>query len=90
MTSLALHVVTAPAVSVVLDAPPVLMASEHSVDYTCGRCATILLHGAQVVSCTIDGREQQSLVVGEFLARIRRSGRVHDRHQIVGAEVLLN
>ena len=35
MTSrkIALHVVTAPAVSVVLDAPPVLMASEHSVDY---------------------------------------------------------
>lgn len=46
MTSrkIALHVVTAPAVSVVLEAPPVLMASEHSVDYTCGRCATILLH----------------------------------------------
>jgi predicted RNA-binding Zn-ribbon protein involved in translation (DUF1610 family) len=39
-----LKVVTAPAVGVVLKAPPVLMASEHSVDYTCGRCGTILLH----------------------------------------------
>jgi hypothetical protein len=35
-----LKVVTAPAVGVVLKAPPVLMASEHSVDYTCGRCGT--------------------------------------------------
>ena len=31
-----LKVVIAPAVGVVLAAPPVLMASEHSVDYTCG------------------------------------------------------
>ena len=46
MTSrkIALQVVTAPAVGVVLKAPPVLMATEHSVDYTCGRCATILMH----------------------------------------------
>ena len=46
MTSrkIALQVVTAPAIGVVLEAPPVLMASEHSVDYTRGRCATILLH----------------------------------------------
>ncbi len=39
-----LKVVIAPAVGVVLAAPPVLMASEHSVDYTCGRCDTVLLH----------------------------------------------
>ena len=46
MTSrnIALQVATAPAIGVVLAAPPVLVASEHSVDYTCGRCATILLH----------------------------------------------
>ena len=46
MTSpkIALQVATAPAIGVVLEAPPVLIASEHSVDYTCGRCATILLH----------------------------------------------
>ena len=29
-----LKVVIAPAIGVVLQAPPVLMASEHSVDYT--------------------------------------------------------
>jgi hypothetical protein len=39
-----LKVVIAPAIGVVLAAPPVLMASEHSVDYTCGRCAAVLLH----------------------------------------------
>ena len=39
-----LKVVTAPAIGIVLEAPPVLIASEHSVDYTCGRCAAVLLH----------------------------------------------
>jgi hypothetical protein len=39
-----LTVVTAPAIGVVLEAPPVLMASENSVDYACGRCAAVLLH----------------------------------------------
>jgi predicted RNA-binding Zn-ribbon protein involved in translation (DUF1610 family) len=39
-----LKVVIAPAVGVVLEAPPVLKASEHSVDYTCGRCGVALLH----------------------------------------------
>jgi DNA-directed RNA polymerase subunit RPC12/RpoP len=39
-----LQVVTAPSVGVVLNAPPVLRASDHSVDYTCGRCDTVLLH----------------------------------------------
>ena len=43
-TRIPLKVVIAPAVGVVLEAPPVLMASEHSVDYTCGRCSTALLH----------------------------------------------
>ena len=37
-------VVAVPSVGVVLEAPPVLTASEHSVDYTCGRCGTVLLH----------------------------------------------
>jgi DNA-directed RNA polymerase subunit RPC12/RpoP len=41
---ISLKVVHAPAVGVVLNAPPVLRASEHSVDYTCGRCDTVLLH----------------------------------------------
>ena len=39
-----LRVVIAPAVGVVLEAPPVLVASEHSVDYTCGHCGVILMH----------------------------------------------
>jgi len=39
-----LRVVSAPPVGVVLEAPPVLIASEHSVDYACGRCAAVLLH----------------------------------------------
>jgi len=36
-TRIPLKVVTAPAVGVILKAPPVLKASEHSVDFTCGR-----------------------------------------------------
>ena len=39
-----LKVVTAPAIGVVLEAPPVLKASEHSMDYTCGHCGAVLLH----------------------------------------------
>ena len=44
---ISLKVVHAPPVGVVLDAPPVLVASEHSVDYTCGHCGTILLHAEE-------------------------------------------
>jgi len=44
---ISLKVITAPAIGLVLDAPPVLNASEHSVDYTCGRCGTILLHAEE-------------------------------------------
>ena len=32
---------------IVLRAPPVLIASYHSVDYTCGRCSTVLLHAEE-------------------------------------------
>ena len=39
-----LNVVVAPASGAVLEAPPVLIASEHSVDFTCGRCGTVVLH----------------------------------------------
>jgi DNA-directed RNA polymerase subunit RPC12/RpoP len=39
-----LKVIVAPATGHVLHAPPVLHASDHSVDYTCGRCGTTLLH----------------------------------------------
>jgi hypothetical protein len=44
---ISLKIVTAPATGIVLDAPPVLIASDHSVDYTCGRCSTILLHAEE-------------------------------------------
>ena len=44
---ISLKVVNAPPVGVVLDAPPVLVASEHSVDYTCGHCGTVLLHAEE-------------------------------------------
>ena len=42
-------------------APPVLKASDHSVDYTCGRCGTILLHAEEnqvhglLIRCTSCG-----------------------------------
>ena len=42
-----LKLITAPAVGHAIHAPPVLMASEHSVDYTCGRCDAILLHAEE-------------------------------------------
>ena len=37
---ISLAAVIAPAFGIVLDAPPVLVASDHSVDYTCERCST--------------------------------------------------
>jgi len=39
-----LKLIAAPAIGVVLEAQPVPVASEHSVDYVCGRCAVVLLH----------------------------------------------
>ena len=39
----ALRVVTAPAIGVVLGGSARAIG-EHSVDYTCGRCGTVLLH----------------------------------------------
>jgi DNA-directed RNA polymerase subunit RPC12/RpoP len=44
---ISLKVVHAPAIGVILDAPPVLRASDHSVDYTCVRCGTVLLHAEE-------------------------------------------
>jgi DNA-directed RNA polymerase subunit RPC12/RpoP len=40
-------IIVAPATGHILDAPPVLMATDHSVDYICGRCSTILLHAEE-------------------------------------------
>ena len=44
---ISLKTITAPAIGHVVNAPPVVMASDHSVDYTCGRCGTILLHAEE-------------------------------------------
>jgi DNA-directed RNA polymerase subunit RPC12/RpoP len=44
---ISLKVITAPATGRVVDAPPVLRASDHSVDYICGRCGTVLLHAEE-------------------------------------------
>ena len=41
---ISLKVITSPATGHVMDAPPVLQASAHSIDFTCGHCGTILLH----------------------------------------------
>ena len=40
----ALKVIVAPKTGTVLAAPPVLKFSDHTVDYTCGRCGIILMH----------------------------------------------
>jgi predicted RNA-binding Zn-ribbon protein involved in translation (DUF1610 family) len=39
-----LTVVPASSVDFSVDAPPVIVASDHSVNYTCGSCGTVLLH----------------------------------------------
>jgi predicted RNA-binding Zn-ribbon protein involved in translation (DUF1610 family) len=44
---ISLKVVTAPRIGLVVHAPPVLVASDHSVDYTCGHCGTVLLHAEE-------------------------------------------
>jgi hypothetical protein len=50
---ISLKLVTAPSKGIALKAPPVLFASDHSVDYTCGQCGTILLHAEEnhVIQC---------------------------------------
>jgi hypothetical protein len=39
-----LKLVTAPSKGIALKAPPVLIASDHSIDYACGQCDVVLLH----------------------------------------------
>lgn len=42
-----------------VSAPPVLIASTHTIDYVCGKCATVLMHAEEgqvhnlVINCTI-------------------------------------
>ena len=39
-----LRVVNLPVGRHILSAPPILVASTHTVDYCCGNCGTVLLH----------------------------------------------
>jgi DNA-directed RNA polymerase subunit RPC12/RpoP len=52
-----LKTIAAPALGAgaVVTAPPVLKASDHTIDYTCGHCGTILLHAeaGQIHNLTI-------------------------------------
>jgi DNA-directed RNA polymerase subunit RPC12/RpoP len=50
-----LKVVPGPGQGTVVSAPPVLNASDHTVDYSCGQCETVLMHAdeGQVHNLTI-------------------------------------
>ena len=53
-----LKVVSAPTSGSVVTAPPVLVASTHTVDYGCGTCGAVLMHAEAgqvhnlVIRCT--------------------------------------
>jgi hypothetical protein len=42
-----LRVVTAPAIGPAVSAPPILIASSHTVEFTCGHCGAALLHAEE-------------------------------------------
>ena len=50
-----LKVIEAPSIDPVVTAPPTLKASDHTIEYICGRCDAPLLHAEndQVHSLTI-------------------------------------
>jgi predicted RNA-binding Zn-ribbon protein involved in translation (DUF1610 family) len=39
-----LKVIAAPTSGPIVSAPPVLKASDHTIDYACGNCGAVLLH----------------------------------------------
>jgi DNA-directed RNA polymerase subunit RPC12/RpoP len=43
-TRVSLKVVEFPKVGAVVTAPPIIIASTHTVDYCCGHCSTVLMH----------------------------------------------
>jgi phage FluMu protein Com len=43
-TRVSLKLVQAPKIGAVVTAPPVLIASIHTIDYCCAHCATVLMH----------------------------------------------
>ena len=42
-----LKIIEPPPVGPVVDAPPVLTASEHTIGFSCGNCGTILMHAEE-------------------------------------------
>jgi hypothetical protein len=50
-----LKLVTPPVGGHVIDVPPILNASDHTVDFVCGNCDALLMHGehGQVHNVTI-------------------------------------
>jgi predicted RNA-binding Zn-ribbon protein involved in translation (DUF1610 family) len=55
---ISLTVVVAPAVGAIVSAPPILSASEHTIDFVCGNCDAVLLRAEQgqvhnlIIHCT--------------------------------------
>ena len=54
-TRFSLKLATLPFVGSVIEVPPILNASDHTVDFVCGNCETLLMHGerGQVQNVTI-------------------------------------
>jgi predicted RNA-binding Zn-ribbon protein involved in translation (DUF1610 family) len=54
-----LRTIPAPAIGAVVSAPPVFNASDHTIDYYCPKCGTVLLRGeeGQVHNLTIRCRK---------------------------------
>jgi DNA-directed RNA polymerase subunit RPC12/RpoP len=56
-----LKTIPAPAIGAVVSAPPVLKASDHTIEYACGHCGTVLLHAEDgqvhnlTIRCTVCG-----------------------------------
>jgi hypothetical protein len=56
-----LTVVSAPSIGRAISAPPILDASTHTIDYTCGKCGTVLMHAEAdqihglLIHCSICG-----------------------------------
>jgi hypothetical protein len=50
-----LKTVAAPSTGPVVSAPPILNASDHTIDFTCGTCGAVLMHAeeGQVHNLTI-------------------------------------
>ncbi len=44
---ISLKTIPAPAIGTVVSAPPVIKASDQTIDYICGNCATLLMHAEE-------------------------------------------